>query len=106
MKKGRMCRDFIHNRQIYDGVSLSRDSSGVIITVGGRIFPVKVKLFTKDGGFVGEGITPPLRTPPDIIIWGERFFICPDVDFSADHPDAVKDSEYAYVEAFAYALLM
>lgn len=66
---------------------------------------MKVKLFTRDGGFVHEAEVPPFLTPPDLIIWGERFFVVPDVDgpvgqIAADSPEDVDVLQ----EAFAYAI--
>jgi hypothetical protein len=40
--------------------------------------------------------------PPDVIVWGERLFVVPDIDrdlFVAE----LADDEHGYVEAFVYA---
>lgn len=64
---------------------------------------IRIKLFTRDGGFVTEGEMPPFLTLPDVIVWGERVFIAPQVDAAvraAEH----RAGEVAYVEAFAWAM--
>jgi hypothetical protein len=66
---------------------------------------MKVRLFTKDGGFVHEQEIPPFNDAPDVIIWGLRMFVGPNIDgpVSAQYRDA--DDTYVYEEAFAYALV-
>lgn len=62
---------------------------------------MKVKLFTADGGFVHEQTIPWFKAPPDIVIWGERFFS------RADTSEAERDGTIAhrYAEGFTYALV-
>jgi hypothetical protein len=36
---------------------------------------MRVKLLTRDGGFVREGNTPPFHPPPEAMIWGTRIFM-------------------------------
>lgn len=40
----------------------------------------KVKLFTKNGGFVTNVLIPPFNEPPKGILWGQRLFFIKDVD--------------------------
>lgn len=63
-----------------------------------------VKLFTKDGGFVAEEVVPPFNIAPEVIVWGQRTFIAPDVDYLVRLAE-VEAGEIAYVEAFAYYIL-
>jgi hypothetical protein len=35
---------------------------------------MRAELLTSDGNRVGFADTPPFNKPPDILIWGERFF--------------------------------
>jgi hypothetical protein len=68
---------------------------------------MKVRLFTRDGGYVADAEIPPFNEFPDVIIWGERFFVAPDVD-RVPRPvlefHAVEE-QHAYVEAFTYAIV-
>jgi len=32
-------------------------------------------LYTSDGRHVGDVLTPPFASPPQLLVWGERFFI-------------------------------
>ena len=36
---------------------------------------MKVKLFTKSNQFIGSAELPPYKTMPEVLIWGERFFV-------------------------------
>lgn len=36
---------------------------------------LKVKLCTRDGGFVAEINVPPLNPPYEVILWGQRVFV-------------------------------
>ena len=68
---------------------------------------MKVKLYTKDGGFVHEQEIPPFTDQPTLIIWGQRFFVCPDLDGPVGrHVDEEGDDECSYEEAFTYALIL
>ena len=65
---------------------------------------MKVKLFTSDGdGFVTEAEIPPFNKAPDLVIWGQRFFVAPNVDADVRAAE-VRAGEIAYVEAFTYAI--
>jgi hypothetical protein len=35
----------------------------------------KVKLTTRDGGFVTEIQVPPLNPPYEVVVWGQRVFV-------------------------------
>ena len=56
---------------------------------------MKVKLYTRDGGFVADIVTLPFKLMPEVIMWGQRFFV----------HDLFKDTTetYGYTEAFCYA---
>ena len=62
---------------------------------------MKVKLFTRDGGFVHSAEIPPFNEPPTIIIWGQRFFVFADVDGPAL---PIESDEQGYVEAFTFVV--
>lgn len=36
---------------------------------------IEIKLYTKSGGYVETVYIPPFNEMPDVIIWGERFFV-------------------------------
>lgn len=36
---------------------------------------MRVKLLTRDGGFVKEFEIPPFMIPPEILVWGSRSFV-------------------------------
>jgi hypothetical protein len=36
---------------------------------------LKVRLYTRDGGFVHEGEIPDFTPTPEVIVWGERVFV-------------------------------
>lgn len=55
----------------------------------------KVRLMTKDGGFVTGGEVPLFDEPPDVVVWGERVF-------TYSHTD--DETVDVYVEAFFVAL--
>jgi len=61
-----------------------------------------VKLFTRNDGFVVEGVIPPFSQPPDILIWGTRVF-----KFSAEMIDPKDNNRefLRYEECFAYYLI-
>lgn len=50
---------------------------------------MEINLYTADGGFVAKETIPPFNTPPDVICWGQRFFMRADI-------------AGRYVECFAY----
>lgn len=56
---------------------------------------MEVKLFTRDGGFVADIVTLPFQLMPEVILWGERFFMR-NVSFDSGQG-------YGYTEAFCYA---
>lgn len=60
---------------------------------------VTVKLYAQAGGFVVEGEIPRFNDPPEILIWGERFFrySCIVFENGVDH--------LVYTEAFTVALV-
>ena len=55
---------------------------------------MKCQLLTSAKEFVAEVEIPPFNTPPDILVWGERFF---KLDQATTRPE--------YVEAFTYFVL-
>jgi hypothetical protein len=59
---------------------------------------MKIKLFTRDGGFVHEALIPPFKPAPEVITWGARVFVRNDVY-------AIGDEATGYVEGMAYAVL-
>lgn len=70
---------------------------------------MKIKLITRDGGFVRDAEIPPFTPPPEVVTWGTRVF----VHGLAHHPDALKrghrdDSPsplpLAYIEGLMYPL--
>jgi hypothetical protein len=63
-----------------------------------------VKLFSRTtGGFVAVAEIPPFNEPPDVIIYGARFFVAPKVDMAVRLAE-LSAGEVAYVEAFTYAI--
>jgi len=50
-----------------------------------------VELFTRDGGFVAKETIPPFTEPPDLLIWGLRFFL--------------RREEGKYYESFTWAIV-
>ena len=63
---------------------------------------MKLKLMTRDGGFVRDGEIPPFTPPPEVITWGSRVF----VHEHAHRPGAVPltDVPLTYVEGMAYPI--
>lgn len=59
---------------------------------------MKIKLFTRDGGFVRDGEIPPFLIPPEVITWGSRTFVH-DEKFTPLHGEPT-----GYVEGLAYPL--
>lgn len=62
---------------------------------------VTVRLLTAERALAHEQAIPPFMTPPEIVIWGSRFFILPPgtvIDIDGAAPTATLE----YVEAFAY----
>lgn len=66
---------------------------------------MKVKLFTRTGGFVHEQEIPPFNEQPDVILWGERVFKTMSVDNPAASPENYEPDDYPYEEAWTYALV-
>jgi hypothetical protein len=60
---------------------------------------MKIKLFTRDGGFVRDGEIPPFLIPPEVITWGSRSFV-----FSEDPQYTDAGAVAGYVEGLAYPL--
>ncbi len=56
---------------------------------------MKVKLFTRDGGFVADLQIHPFKLMPEAIAWGSRFFVR---NVFMDTTET-----YGYTEAFCYA---
>jgi len=62
-----------------------------------------VRLETRDGGFVRDGIIPPFLLPPMVITWASRTFVFrprPGSGFDTTVPE----SPAVYVEDLAYPL--
>jgi len=57
----------------------------------------KVRLLTKDGGFVTSGMIPAFNDPPDVIVWGSRIFQYDSTD---------DEREHVYIEAFSSYLVI
>lgn len=55
-----------------------------------------VMLYTKDGEFVVNGLIPAFKSPPDVIVWGDRHF-----QYSATSNEDID----SYIECFAVALV-
>lgn len=58
---------------------------------------MKVKLFTRGGGFVREAEIPPFVLQPEVVTWGARVFV-------QDDTYTMTDDAVGYVEGMAYAL--
>jgi hypothetical protein len=54
---------------------------------------MRCRLFTQDRRFVKDVEIPPFNTPPDLLVWGERFFILDETAGSVQ-PE--------YLEAFSF----
>lgn len=53
---------------------------------------MKIKLFTRDGGFVRDGMLPPFLIPPEVISWGARVFVLDATQMGdADDPTHYKE---------------
>lgn len=52
----------------------------------------KIKLETSSGGHVGHSEIPPFTSPPDVLVWGERFFKM--------YADNEEDGVWIYRECF------
>jgi hypothetical protein len=68
---------------------------------------MKVKMFSRDGGFVAEAVIPAFNDPPEAILWGVRLFVLPQPEnYGHRHVrDLPPETDVtAYVEAWAYAI--
>ncbi len=61
---------------------------------------MKIKLLTRDGGFVRDGEIPPFHPPPQVITWGTRCF----VHGLAFHPTDADNEPAIYLEGLMYLL--
>lgn len=62
---------------------------------------LKVKLFTRAGGFVHEATIPPFTPAPEILTWGDRAFVRSDASLiEQDGSRSVR-----YVEGLLYPLI-
>ena len=56
---------------------------------------MNVRLVTADDGLVQEVVVPPFQKMPEVIMWGERFFI---------PADLIHVGYWKYREVFCYAV--
>lgn len=61
---------------------------------------MKIKLLTRDGGFVHQAEIPPFAPPPEVIGWGSRIFVRRDESES----DRERVITVVYREGLAYVL--
>lgn len=52
----------------------------------------KIALFTRDERFVAKALLPPFKPMPEVVVWGERFFVRSD------------DDDSHYYEAFTFVI--
>lgn len=70
---------------------------------------MKIKLFSRDGGFVTEVVIPPFHDPPEVLMWSARIFVLPNPDnYGHRHVKDLPSEEGVtfYVEAWAYIVPM
>jgi hypothetical protein len=60
---------------------------------------IEVKLYTRDGHYVSTVLIPPFQKMPEVILWGERFFL---YDFA--HLESHREDRA--VECFAVAAVI
>ncbi len=58
---------------------------------------MQIRLAIRDGGHVADVLIPTFKSLPDVVVWGERFFVFHH-DLKADGENCVAE----YREVFAY----